>query len=104
MHVYPRSRSNAVDQAFGAELVQQESHGAAVHAEDRSRQLEMAMHHVQQEPITAECDENVTVVRVRPLVAILDLSESYPRSLGTRADASDAQLGLAVDTHVHLLR
>jgi hypothetical protein len=60
----------------------------------------MAMHDVQQKPVSPECDEHVTVIRIRPLVPILNFSESYPRPFGTRADAPDAQLGLAVNRHI----
>ena len=50
-----------------------------------------------QEPVAPKCDKHVTVVRIRPLVPILDLSERRPRPFGIWADAPDTQLGLAVE-------
>jgi hypothetical protein len=104
VHVYPSSRGNALDKALDFEPIEQEPYRPAIHAEDRSRQLKVAMHDVQQEPVAPERDEHVTVVRIRPLVPILDFSERCPRPFGIRADVSDTQLGLPVDPHLLLLQ
>jgi hypothetical protein len=104
VHVNTRSRGNALNQSLGSKFIEQEPHRPAIHTEDRSRQRKRAMHDAQQEPVSSECDQHITVVRIRPLVPILNFSERYPRPFGTRADAPDAQPDLAVDTHLLLPR
>jgi hypothetical protein len=46
-NVYPGTRGNALNESLGFELIEQEPHRPAVHAEYRAGQLKMAMHDVQ---------------------------------------------------------
>ena len=90
MELHRLRPAQPVDQPLGAEIVHQEPDRAAMHAVDRHAALERTVEGLQHEPVAAERDDDVGLLRRRFAVALGQLGAGGLRRLGVGRNERDA--------------